>query len=192
MTAPTNRLRAFFAKASGSNYLYLLKLAALFCLFYGGCLAIIGLSTPEGYYAPFVARYLDVISVLRNIILYGAAGILHLFGYTTEVTGAYTVTINNYGTVHLIYSCLGYGIISFWMAYVLVNEGSLKFKTAWLLGGIAVIIFFNTLRVCALLLAVHYQWKPLLNMDHHFLYNTFVYAITLLMMWLYLKQLAKK
>ena len=101
--------------------LFFVKFIGFFCLFYFGTLAVIGLSTPESYYSPFVANYLDYVSVLRSSYLYTSKALLALFNINTVFRDKYTL-MADHGGIRMVYSCIGYGVMSFWGAFDLPSK----------------------------------------------------------------------
>ena len=165
--------------------LYLLKFLGSFCLLYFGTKAIIGLSVPGGYYSPFVQKYLDYISLLRASLLYGSKGLLHLFGYQSDIQNVYYLRMQGGRSVHLVYSCLGYGIVSFWLAFVFANRGSFAKKVSWMLTGFVVIWLINVTRIALLLLAINKNWHFPLGFNHHTWFNIAAYTCIFIGIYLY-------
>src|SRR5438128_1967844 len=91
--------------------IFITKFIGIFCLLYFGTLAVIGLSTPESYYSPFVAHYLDYVSLLRSSLLHTTKTILAFFGFNTTYRDKYTL-MGEYGGVRMVYTCIGYGVMS--------------------------------------------------------------------------------
>ncbi len=165
--------------------LYLVKFIGAFCILYFGTKAIIGLTVPGGYYSPFVARYLDYPSLLRNSLLHGTRMMAAVFGFDTYIRDAYHVTMVNGRGVHLVYACLGYGLLSFWISFVFANGGSFFKKMKWMIGGCVAIWLINVMRISLVLIAANRHWKIKVTMEQHTLFNIIVYACILLMMWLF-------
>ena len=88
--------------------------------------------------------------------------------------------IRNGVSVQLVYSCLGYGVLSFWTAFVVANNGEIRFKVKWILIGFVVIIFSNIVRICTLLIANQTKWFKPFSLDHHTTYNIISYIIDVL------------
>lgn len=172
-------------------YLYLLKFLGAFVILYYGTKAMIGLGTAGGYYIPFVHNYLDYISVFRAFLLHSSKGFLHLFGYTAEVINSFSLQLQNGRSVHLVYSCLGYGIISFWLAFVFANRGSFKKKAVWMLTGCMAICCLNILRISLLLLSLNKNWHFPLGLDHHTWFNIASYGFIFAGIYLYDRSAAK-
>ena len=93
--------------------LYIIKFIGVFCILYFCTLAIIGLSEPVGYYSPFIAHYLNYVDWLIASLLWGAKGLLALFNFKTYLPDKYHLLMKNGSGVHMVYSCFGYGVMSF-------------------------------------------------------------------------------
>jgi exosortase/archaeosortase family protein len=85
----------------------------------------------------------------------------------------------------MVYSCIGYGVMSFWVAFIFANKGTFKKKFLWISGGILVLWIINVLRVSLLLLAINKNWKIPLGWDHHTWFNIVAYSLIFLMILLY-------
>ena len=155
--------------------IYLLKFIGAFCFFYFGTVAIIGLSAPVGYYSGFVDRYLNFIPFLRATLLYGTKGFIFLFGYDSYIPVSTQIRLVSGGGVNLVYSCLGYGVTSFWLAFVFANSGSVKKKLGWMLGGSLLLWIINVVRISLVLLSNGRKWAMPFNMDNHTLFNIAAY-----------------
>jgi len=165
--------------------IYLLKFLGCFCLLYYGTKALIGLTIPGGYYSYYAANYLDYISVLRQSLLYGAKVFLLLFGYHSNVENTFYLRMVNGRSIHMVYSCLGYGISSFWAAFIFANTGSLQKKIVWILSGVICIWSINVIRVSMLLLAVNNNWQFSLGLGHHTWFNIAAYGFIFLGIYFY-------
>lgn len=165
--------------------IYLLKFCCLFCIFYFGTLLIIGLSSKENMYSPFVANYLDYVTPLRNLILNSSNFLLKQFNYSTIWDDQFTLGIEGGKSVRIVYSCVGYGVMSFWAAFILANDGSVKKKTIWLFAGSAMLLILNILRIFLLILAVNAKSSFSFQLDHHVIFNVVAYALIFLLIFLY-------
>jgi len=165
--------------------IYLIKFIGAFCILYFGTKAIIGLTVPGGYYSPFVARYLDYPSLLRSSLLNGTRLLVAIFGFDTYLRDAYHVTMVNGKGVHLVYACLGYGLLSFWIAFIFANSGSFFKKMKWMTGGCILIWLINVMRISLVLVATNQHWNIPITMEQHTLFNIIVYACIFVMIWLF-------
>jgi exosortase/archaeosortase family protein len=174
------RLTPYFSGAS-----YFIKLIGLFCLLYFGTKFIIGLTVPGGYYSAWVASYLDYPALLRRSLLNGTRFLVGLFGYDTYFRDAYRVNIVHGKGVKMVYSCLGYGLLSFWIAFIVANKGSFKKKAIWLICGCLGIWFINVIRISLVLVLNNHNKDFNLTLDQHTVFNIVVYAFILFMIWLF-------
>lgn len=164
---------------------YLLKFFASFCILYFGTLAFIGLASKGGYYLPFLDHYLNYISWLRYSLLYGVKILATVQGLELFNKNIYSIGIKNGSGLHIVYSCLGYGIMSFWAAFIIANTGKWKRKSKWMLTGFLLIWCINVLRLFLLLMSNNNKWKIPLNIDHHSLFNLTAYGCIFLLIFFF-------
>jgi exosortase/archaeosortase family protein len=176
---------AFKKVTQSSTILYCIKFLACYCILYYSTQAIIGLAAPSGYYSSFVNIYMDYPSFLRKSLLYGARYIVSLFGHAAEVVSAYKLTMTGGRGVDMVYSCLGIGLFSFWLAFIFANTGSSAKKACWMIGGIVVIWLLNVLRISLLLIAVNKGWTLPLSIDHHTIFSIAVYLAIFIMIYFF-------
>lgn len=165
--------------------IYLLKFIISFCILYYGTLAIIGLSAPGGYYNKFIADHLNFVDWLRYSLLVSAKFILSLFGYTIKFMDKYVIRMENGSGIRMVYSCVGYGVMSFWGAFIFANTGSWKKKVKWICGGWLLIWGINVARVCLIILAVNKNWSMPLGFDHHTWFNIAAYGCIFVLIYFY-------
>ncbi len=108
-----------------------------------------------------------------------------MFGYETHLASPVVIRMENGGGVQLVYACLGYGVTSFWLAFVFANNGSWKKKLLWMLGGALILWSLNVFRISLVLLANSKHWKIPLGWDHHTWFNIAAYLAIFVMIWLY-------
>lgn len=172
--------------------IYVIKFLIVFAIFYYGTVAIIGLSSPAGHYSLFVDKYLNYITGFRKGLLLGAKFLLKLAGYETYLANEFVLRLQNGKGVRMVYSCLGYGIMSFWAAFVIANKGDLIKKAAWILMGLFLICLINVLRICLLLLSNNKVLAIPFHINHHTLFNVSAYLLIFILIWLYDKSFTKK
>jgi exosortase/archaeosortase family protein len=179
---------------NNNNFIkYVGKLLILFLVLDYGTTFFIGITSPEGkYYVAWLDNYFNYVNWLRFTILYSAKWLMGLLGYDMYLPTPYILKIKNGAGVHLVYTCLGYAVLSFWIAFVIANKAKLWFKIKWLLGGVALIIFINILRVCILIIALQKKMFKPFTLDHHTFYNIVAYSFVILLMLLFVKQLRKQ
>ena len=171
--------------------IYLLKFASVFCVLYFGTIIVIGLSTPENYYSSFVANYLDYVSLLRSSYLNTCKGLMSVLHYQTTITDNYTLYINHSNGIRLVYTCLAYGIMSFWAAFILANKGTVKRKIIWIFAGLLLVWCINVIRLLLVLIAMNKNWPMPLGFDHHTWFNIVAYGFIFLMIYFYDRSTSK-
>ena len=172
-------------KFTNPFYIFVIKFLVLFLAFYYGTKFLSGLATPGGYYIPFIEKYVDYVSWLRHSLVYGATYIAALFGYQTEILPGFLLKVVNAKGVFVSYSCAGYGVMSFWAAFVIANTNPIIKKLLWLLGGLLMLWVINTTRIGLFLVSINKGWPMPLGLDHHTWFNIFAYLAIFIMMYFF-------
>jgi exosortase/archaeosortase family protein len=162
-----------------------------FLLLYYGVLGYIGIVSKGGMYIEFLDKYLNFIDWYRSILLHGAKLIVELLGYSSQIVDKIYITINNSFVVIIVYSCLGYGIISCWIAFVISNEGNLKFKTIWMILGTMAFVLLNIIRIALMLITNYKNYDFKIPFDHHTLFNISSYLLMFIFAFLYTNKIKK-
>lgn len=156
----------------------------LFLLFYYCNIFFFGITSPGNHYSAFLANNLNYIHWLRHFLLMSSAGVLNLLGFGA-VYNEYELLLAGHGTIQLVYSCLGLGVMSFFAAFVLAYPKKLKSKWLFLGGGIIGIELLNILRF--VLLAIFWDKKGKHILDHHTIFNIFIYLIIAITLYFWVK-----
>jgi len=164
---------------------YMVKFAIAFCLLYFGTLAVIGLSAPEGVYSEFVAKYLDYVQGLRLSLLQASKSLLSFFGYTGYTPDKFILQMSDGTAIKMVYSCVGYGVMSFWGAFIIANKSSWLKKVKWIAIGWIAIWCINVLRITFLLIALSKHWQIPLGLDHHTWFNIAAYILIFVLIYFY-------
>jgi exosortase/archaeosortase family protein len=82
-------------------------------------------------------------------------------------------------------SCVGYGVYSFWAAYVIANTGSALKKAVWVSGGILCLWLINVARISMFLVAINQNKTMPLGIDHHTWFTIVAYAFIFGMIYVY-------
>jgi exosortase/archaeosortase family protein len=164
---------------------YIVKFLLLFSFFYFGTSALIGVCTKGGYYISFADEYLDYVSLLRKSILLASKFLLGLLGYKTEIEGEYVLTMINGKGVRIVYSCLAYGVMSFWAAFVIANNITMKKKIFWVITGIFSIWLINVIRIAALVLSRNNIIHIFKHVSHHTMFNIVAYGFIFFLIYLF-------
>ena len=119
---------------------FIVIFAAVFTLCYYGALFFVGVVVPGGTYSPFIEKYLNVTAWLRTSLMNGSKLLLSLFGTQTFREGEYVLRSANGKGIRLSYDCLGFGVMSFWAAYIVATMTVPAKKIWWFFGGLFLIM----------------------------------------------------
>jgi exosortase/archaeosortase family protein len=165
--------------------LYLLRFVLCFFVLYFGTKALIGITAPGGFYWAFADDNLNYVAALRSLLMHSSQLLLQALGISTYLKDIFTIRMQGGIGVHVVYSCLGYGVMSFWIAFVFANSGTFKEKFIWMLVGILTIFLINVGRISLMLVAVNKRWASPLHMDNHTWFNIAAYTAIFFLMWLF-------
>jgi len=171
---------------------FAIKFLGLFGLLYYGTIAWIGIAAPGGYYSPFVAQWLDYVSWIKYSLMWGIGSLMGLFGIDTVNEPGFLIRMVGKRGVIIAMDCVGYGVYSFWIAYVVANSGRFLKKLLWVSVGLLLLWFINVLRISLFLWVINKNQQMPLGIDHHTWFNIFAYALIFLMIWYYDKKNATK
>lgn len=165
--------------------IYLLKFGISFCILYYGTIAVIGVASPTGkFHSSFIDQYLNYPDWLKNSLIQASKGFMSLFGYKTYFVLPNHLRLINGSGVNIAYDCFGYGVSSFWVAFVFANTGNFKRKCIWIVSGVLALWCINVLRISLLLMAIFNHWEiPLF--EHHTWFNIAAYGLIFLMIYFY-------
>lgn len=171
---------------------FCLKFLLIFGVLYLGTLALIGLASPDGYYSPFVDHYLDYVSWIKYSLIYSTKFILGLFGITTEVVPEFVVRYPQGKGVFIAMDCVGYGVYSFWIAFVTANRIAPTRKLAWAFAGVLILWLINVTRISLFLVSLNKHWPMPFGIDHHTWFDIAAYIAIFIMIWIFDKRLSDK
>jgi exosortase/archaeosortase family protein len=174
--------KTFFTK---QFIIYVLKFILIFCICYYGSLLVEGITAVGGYYSGFIDHNFNYIKLLRTSLLDTSKWVLSSFGYQTYRESQFVLRMKDGIAVKLVYSCLGLGVMSFWVAFIIANAGSWIKKAKWILGGLLLIWCINVARISLLLVAINRQWKTFFSVDHHTLFNIAAYSAIFVMIYFF-------
>ncbi len=166
------------------TYRFLILFLGLFAFFYYLNIAVIGLAAPGGYYVPIVANYLNYIDGLRYCLMQSTAFILKLLGEQVFTTDTW-LRVSGRGGFIMAFDCLGYGVMSFFSAFVISFPKPPKNKYFFLPLGLLFIQSLNIARF--VLLGLFWKQSNLKQViNHHDLFNIILYLalITLIYIWI--------
>lgn len=162
---------------------FLITFLGVFLLLYFGTIAWIGIAAKGSYYNPIVDKYLDYVSGIKHSLMFGVKHLLGMFGYDVVTQPDFRVRLAGGKAVLIAMDCVGYGVYSFWIAYIVANPGSWIYKFRWVIGGVLLLWFINVVRISLFLLAVNKGWPMPLGINHHTWFNIFAYVAIFSMMY---------
>lgn len=169
----------------GSPVRFILVFLMLFVIFYYFNIFFFSITSPGRHYNALLAENLNYIRLLRRFILQSSAQIINWFGYTA-ITNDSQLLVAGRGILQVVYSCLGLGVMSFFTAFVIAYPKKLKAKLFFLISGLIGIQFLNILRF--VLLALFWDKKPGIIVDHHTIFNIIIYVIIAISLYFWVKQ----
>jgi exosortase/archaeosortase family protein len=161
-------------KRTSSPLRFALVFVILFAVFYYFNILFFALTSRGSHYSPFLAGHLNYIAGLRSMLLKSSAGILNLLGFAA-ITNDYDLLVAGHGTLQVVYSCLGLGVISFFAAFVLAYPKKWKLRFIFLVSGIIGIELLNVLRF--VLLSIFWDKRDNHIIDHHAIFNIILYLV---------------
>lgn len=162
-------------KKGNKHVLFIINFVILFSTFYGFNILFIGITAEGGIYLSWVDKNLNYIQQWRTFNLASTASILNNIGYEVKTT-SHTLSVAGHAGFKLVYSCLGFGIMSFYAAFVLAYPKPNQTKIITLIIGLLSIQLLNQCRF----LWISIYWNPTFNshlLDHHVAFNIFIYTI---------------
>jgi exosortase/archaeosortase family protein len=154
---------------------FIVLFLTLFAAFYYFNIFFFGITSPGKHYNAFLANNLNYIRLLRHLLLSASRQVISWCGFTA-ITNDLELLVAGRGTIRVVYSCLGLGVMSFFAAFVIAYPKKLKAKLIFLLLGMLSIQLLNMLRF--VLLAIFWDKKNGgLIMDHHTIFNIIIYVI---------------
>lgn len=168
--------------------IFVAKFFATFLICYYVTLGVIGISAEGGMYNGFISKNLNYIDWIRSSLLAGTKFILKIFGTETYLNNKYNIKqINGRGIV-IVYQCVGYGIMSFWTAFIVALQGKFSKKIVWWFIGIITFWIINVIRLALLLVATNKNWSFPFGWDHHTWFSIVAYSFMLYFIYLFDKK----
>lgn len=168
------------------SFLSFFKLVFLVLFLYHFTVVYNGLVSPEGsYYSAFLDHNLNYISWVRESVMYVSNVFAHLLGTNSYISSPQMMKLGKDIEIEIWLPCLGFGVMSFWISFVVNNTGTLKIKALWAIGGILSIWFINCLRITLLVISIDRGWPQNTTIDHHTLFNWASYLCIIGLMYSY-------
>ncbi|TWR25202.1 hypothetical protein FPZ43_17170 [Mucilaginibacter pallidiroseus] len=173
------------AERANKPLTFVITFLCLFALLYGFYVGYLSIVTPGGPYFKFLDKHLNFIQGLRHVLLQSSSGILQLLGYTTKTTDIEMLVVGH-NVILVGYDCLGFGVMCFFIAFVLAYPATLKGK---LIFGIAGLLCIQALNLCRfMLLALYWRHSKVYISDHHTIYNIVMYIIIAISLYFYIRR----
>lgn len=158
----------------------------LFVILYYGFIIFIGLITPGGkFYSSFLNYHLNIPYWFSIVLAKAAKALLQLAGFATYQKTPSNVTIDGSRGVTIAWACLGIGVISTWIAFVVAHKEKVLYKLKWVLIGTASICLINIFRIMMIALSNHYHWKYIRSYNAHTIFNIIAYIFIFLLMFVF-------
>lgn len=164
---------------------FLMMFLGLFLLFYYFNIFFFSITSHGAHYIPFFDEHLNYIRWFRHLLLYISKTIINWSGYNS-ICNDYQLLVAGRGTISVIYSCLGFGIMSFFAAFVMAYPKKLKAKLVFLFAGLVSIQVLNISRF--VLLALFWDKKTKVILDHHTIFNIVIYVIIAISLYFWVKR----
>jgi len=169
---------------------FLVVFLLLFVVFFYFNVFFFSITSYGKHYNAFIDEHLNYIRLLRHVLLDISAQIINWFGYTA-ITNDLELLVAGHGTIQVVYSCLGLGIMSFFAAFAIAYPKKLKAKLIFLMLGLLGIQTLNILRF--VLLAIFWDKKKGdLILDHHTIFNIIIYIIIAVSIYFWIRHDDKK
>jgi exosortase/archaeosortase family protein len=157
----------------------------LFGFFYYFNITFFGITSPGNHYCRYLDEHLNYIRGLRHALLNAASWSLNAGG-ATSITNDMELMVVGHGTIRVVYSCLGLGLMSFFAAFVLAFPAKLKPKLLFLVTGLLTIQVLNVLRF--ILLALFWKKQSGVIVDHHTIFNIIIYILIIISLYFWVKR----
>ncbi len=169
---------------------FIISFLLLFTIVYGFNLAFIGVTAPGGIYLPWLQDHLNYIEHWRNFNIQATAFTLDALGYPVKIT-SFTLAVPGRGGFKLIYSCLGYGIMSFLFSYVMIFPKPWRSRIVVLVPGLLIIQILNLIRF----LIISLYWRKMSFytwIDHHLAFDIFIYLVVIMILYMWINSNTKR
>ena len=120
-----------------------------------------------------------------NLPIQGAKLFMNLFGTRAFRESEYVLRATEGKGIRIVYGCLGFGVMSFWAAYIAATFAALSKKIWWFFGGLFLLWLINVARLSLVLQAGVSGWHFPLGLDHHTWFNITAYLAIFVMMYFF-------
>lgn len=176
-------------KANKAAIIFVVKLLVFYLLFSQGNLFMNSVMNEGGkYYNEYVAQNLDYIQGLKNALIKPAVWIIKLFGFYA-IHNEMDVMVIDGPYLRVNYSCLGLGVMSFLVAFIIAFPAKLKSKINLFIVGMIMIYVLNVFRIAGLGILLRIFKSQRNNFTyHHEVFNIIVYIIIFILLYFWIKK----
>jgi exosortase/archaeosortase family protein len=168
---------------------FIVTFIGVFLMCYYSIQFITGAAVKGGVYSPIIEKYFDIASWLRSSLILSAKQFLWILNFPTVRLDEFVLMAVNGRGVRIVYACLGFAVMSVWVAFIIASTTNLKKKILWLFFGLFTIWLLNVCRISLVLLAANKGWNFPLGLDHHTWFNIIVYSFIFLLIFLFEKNI---
>lgn len=152
---------------------FILLLIVIYLLLYYFCLFWIGICSEGGLYWQFATDHLNFIKWFREFLIAGAEFVCDIFGLKT-ISNSTDMRIVGKGGIRIVYSCLGYGIMSLLIALgIALPFKPLKERVVFIIASLSIFILFNITRI--ILVAYFAAQARKHDINHHDIFSFICY-----------------
>lgn len=179
-------------KANKAAIIFVVKLLVFYLLFSQGNLFMNSVMSEGGrFYNEYIAQNFDYIQGLKNALIKPAVWIIKLFGFYA-IHNEMDVMVVNGPYLRVNYSCLGLGVMSFLIAFIIAFPAKLKSKINLFIIGMIMIYVLNVSRIAGLGVLLRVFKSQRSNFTyHHEIFNIIVYVIIFILLYFWIKKNTK-
>ncbi len=176
-------------KSINPAYRFLAILLVLYLAFNYFNIGFNALVSPQGkHFEPFIYQHFNYIKGYTNVLTNCTAYLFLLINKSTYITESVVQVKDGFG-VNVQYSCLGFGLLSLILAFVIAYPAALKSKIKVLLIAVLLLFTTNVIRIATLLYVINFVdqgWHY--RFDHHDIYNLIIYLIISLLFYFWIRK----
>lgn len=172
---------------------FVVVMVVLYVIFSQGNLFMNSVVSPGGrFHNAFIEANLNYIQALTYSLIKPAVGILNLFGFQS-IHNSSSVLVINGPNISLNYSCLGLGMMSFILAFVIAFPAPSKRKPLIVLWTFLTVYILNIFRIAGLgiLMTTFHSQRPYFGY-HHELFNIFIYLVVFFILFKWVKKMSDR
>jgi exosortase/archaeosortase family protein len=172
---------------------FVIKLLVLFFIFDNFFLFLIGATIEGGiFYSPIMAEHLNFYQWYSGFLLNGGGLFARILGHEVSISGMYLYIQNGSG-VFLGNSCIGFSILSFYLAFILAFPNRIKKRILYIIFGTSIIVILNMIRIGGLAsIYTRFSSPQIRSIDHHLVFNVTVYITIFIIILFYTNTITTK